>query len=97
LQDFQQSNPMLTVADLNNQKTREAGHNENTLEKLVEQFTMERQKILETAYGFDEEMLLRTSVHPRLNQPMRLIDALYFVAEHDDHHISAISTLLRKP
>lgn len=97
LQDFQQHKATLTAADLNNQKTQQANHNENTLEKLVEQFTVERQKILETIYGFDEELLLRTSVHPRLNQPMRLIDSLYFVAEHDDHHISAISTLLRKP
>ncbi len=24
--------------------------------------------------------------HPRLMQPMRMIDLLYFVAEHDDHH-----------
>jgi uncharacterized damage-inducible protein DinB len=97
LLDFQQNKLMLTVADLNNVKTNEAGHNEKTLEQLLEQFTIERQKILETVYVFDEELLSRTSVHPRLNQPMRLIDSLYFVAEHDDHHIAAISTLLRKP
>ena len=97
LQDFQQNKAMLTTADLNNTKTKEANHNEKTLEKLVEQFTIERQIILETVYGFDEELLSRVSVHPRLNQPMRLIDSLYFVAEHDDHEISAISDLLRKP
>lgn len=97
LRDFQQHKLVLTPADLNNQKTKEARHNENTLEKLVEQFSLERQKMLETVYGLDEEMLARVSAHPRLNQPMRLIDALYFVAEHDDHHISAISTLLRRP
>lgn len=62
----------------------------------MQQFTIERQKIVETIYGFDKEMLSRISVHPRLNQEMRLIDSLYFVAEHDDHHISAISNLLRK-
>lgn len=97
LQDFQNNKPMLTTADLRNQKTMEAGHNEKTLEQLLQQFTIERQKILETIYAFDEEMLSRTSVHPRLNQSMRLIDSLYFVAEHDDHHISTISDLLRKP
>ena len=97
LQDFQQGKALLTATDLNNQKTKEAKHNEKTLEKLVEQFTAERQKILETVYGFDESLLTRTSVHPRLNQPMRLVDSLYFVAEHDDHHISAISNLLRRP
>lgn len=97
VQDFHQNKAVLMVADLNNTKTKEAGHNEKTLERLLEQFTIERQKILETVYGFDEELLSRISVHPRLNQSMRLIDSLYFVAEHDDHHISAISTLLRKP
>ena len=97
LQDFQQNKSMLTAADLANTKTHEAGHNEKNLEELVNAFTVERQKILELAYGFDEQMLTRTSVHPRLNQPMRLVDSLFFVAEHDDHHISAISSLLRKP
>jgi uncharacterized damage-inducible protein DinB len=97
LQDFQQNKTMLSAADLANQKTHEAGHNEKTLEQLLQQFTIERQKILELVYGFDAELLARTSVHPRLNQPMRLIDSLFFVAEHDDHHIATISNLLRKP
>lgn len=97
LQDFLQHKTVLTAADLNNQKTSEAGHNEKTLEQLLQQFTIERQKMLEAIYGFDAALLSTTSLHPRLNQPMRLIDALYFVAEHDDHHIAAISNLLRKP
>jgi hypothetical protein len=51
--------------------------------------------MLETIYDFDRGTLSLLSVHPRLQQPMRLIDALYFVAEHDDHHIARISGLLR--
>lgn len=97
LQDFQENKAVLSAADLTNRKTNEAGHNEKTLEQLLQQFTIERQKTLETIYGFDADLLSRISVHPRLNQPMRLIDSLYFVAEHDDHHIAAISNLLRKP
>jgi len=97
LQDFQNGKEMLTAADLNNTRTKEAGHNEKTLEQLLQLFTVERQKILEASYNFNETTLLLTSVHPRLQQPMRLIDSLYFVAEHDDHHIAHISDLLRKP
>lgn len=97
LEDFQQNKSILTAADLNNTKTQQADHNSQTLEYLLQIFTAERQKILETVYVFDEEMLGRTSIHPRLNQPMRLIDSLYFVAEHDDHHIAALSNLLRRP
>ncbi len=53
--------------------------------------------MLEAVYGFDRVTLALTSVHPRLGHPMRLLDSLYFVAEHDDHHITKISTLLRAP
>ena len=95
LQDFKENKAVLTAADMNNAKTKEAGHNDTSLEQLLRIFTVDRQKILELVYNFDEEMLSRTSLHPRLNQPMRVIDSLFFVAEHDDHHISHISNLLR--
>jgi uncharacterized damage-inducible protein DinB len=97
LQDFQQDKEVLTAADMSNARTTEAGHNDKTLEQLLQQFTIERQRILESVYEFDEVMLSRTSLHPRLKQPMRVVDSLYFVAEHDDHHISIISNFLRKP
>lgn len=97
LNDFREGRKELSSADPNNTRTKEAGHNEKTLEQLVQLFSVERQKILETIYDFDETTLSLTSVHPRLQLPMRLIDSLYFVAEHDDHHISHISSLLRTP
>jgi len=97
LQDFLDRKEILSPADLTNTKTKEARHNEKTLEQLMQQFTMDRQRLLETIYAFDKGTLGLLSVHPRLQQPMRLIDSLYFVAEHDDHHIAAISSLLRKP
>jgi len=97
INDFRENKTILTAADLNNTKTKEAGHNQKTLDQLMQSFVVERQKILETIYQFDSGMLSRISVHPRLNKPMRLIDSLFFVAEHHDHHIAAISNLLRKP
>lgn len=96
LQDFLEGKEILTIADLNNTKTKEAGHNEKTLEGLLQTFILERQRTLEVIYTFDKGTLGLTSVHPRLQQPMRLIDSLYFAAEHDDHHIAKISGLLRK-
>ncbi|NTS43527.1 DinB family protein [Flavisolibacter sp. BT320] len=97
LQDFLDGKTTLTTADLTNRKTFEAGHNEKSLERLLQTFVIERQKMLEVIYSFDKGTLGLTSLHPRLQQPMRLIDSLYFVAEHDDHHIAKISALLRKP
>ncbi|MDB5208400.1 MAG: DinB family protein [Flavisolibacter sp.] len=97
LQDFLDGKEILSAADLTNQKTKEAGHNEKSLEQLMQQFIIERQKMLETIYVFDTVTLGLTAVHPRLSQPMRLLDFLFFVAEHDDHHITKISSLLRVP
>ncbi|HVG40340.1 MAG TPA: DinB family protein [Chitinophagaceae bacterium] len=93
--DFLQYKEALTAADMTNSKTEEAKHNEKALEELVNAFTIERQRILEVIYSYDEGTLNRTSCHPRLNVPFRLIDSLYFVAEHDDHHIALLSNLLR--
>ncbi|MDP8240406.1 MAG: hypothetical protein P9X24_15050 [Candidatus Hatepunaea meridiana] len=32
--------------------------------------------------------------HPRLNKPMRMVDSLYFEAEHDDHHLNVMKELV---
>ncbi|HVE60832.1 MAG TPA: DinB family protein, partial [Chitinophagaceae bacterium] len=84
LKDFEQNKPVLTAADMTNTKTQQANHNERSLHELLHEFNNERKKITEHIYSFDKAMLAKTSLHPRLNKPMRLIDSLYFVAEHDD-------------
>src|SRR5436853_4283013 len=65
LNDFRQNKVLLTAADMTNTRTKEADHNEKSLEYLLRQFTIERQKILETIYEFDHEILSLTSQHPR--------------------------------
>ena len=97
LNDFQNGKEYLVAADITNTKTYTAMHNEKSLEQLMKQFIEERQKLLQTIYYYDEPTLLLTSIHPRLNMPIRLVDSLFFVAEHDDHHLAVISELLRKP
>lgn len=96
LKDFLENKAVLSDADLTNTKTHEAGHNEKSLEQLMRTFVVLRQRLLETIYDFDKATLGITSLHPRLQQPMRVVDFFCFVAEHDDHHIAKISGLLRK-
>jgi uncharacterized damage-inducible protein DinB len=94
-EDFKHKKELLTPADITNRRTTEANHNQRTIKELVSSFTVEREKMLNAIYDCDEEMLNRISLHPRLKTPMRLVDYLYFVAEHDDHHLAAIMLLLR--
>ncbi|HUQ64736.1 MAG TPA: DinB family protein [Flavitalea sp.] len=92
-EDYKNNKEILTAADITNRKTTEAGHNSKSIEALLNSFTEKREKILNAIYECDEKLLLRTSLHPRLKTQMRLVDYLYFVAEHDDHHLTAIMFL----
>ncbi|HEY1212418.1 MAG TPA: DinB family protein [Bryobacteraceae bacterium] len=91
--DILEQKPILTVADLNNTATTEAGFNMVPIGNLLARFAAERQETLRLLDRIDALDVERTSLHPRLKQPMRVIDLAYFVAEHDDHHIGIVKTL----
>jgi uncharacterized damage-inducible protein DinB len=92
--DFLIDGDTLTAADLSNRKTHEANHNARELAKILAEFRTARLRLADQASNFDPAHFARTKLHPRLQQPMRLVDHLYFVAEHDDHHLARIWELL---
>jgi uncharacterized damage-inducible protein DinB len=94
VQDYEAGRSVLTAADLTNRGTHEANHNAHDLEAILAKFRRARRELLERARKLPAEMLSRTIPHPRLQQPMRLVDHLYFVAEHDDHHLARIWEIL---
>ena len=96
LGDFLVGGETLTIADLTNRKTDEANHNARPLAEILTAFRMARIDLVGRAEQFPEHLLVRTILHPRLRQPMRLVDHLHFVAEHDDHHLAEISNLIRR-
>lgn len=95
LADYEAGAETLRPADLKNQKTYDARHNERPPAELCAQFRLEREKFVRKVESYAPEMWSRTGLHPRLKQPMRLIDMCLFVAEHDDHHL-AIMTEMQK-
>jgi len=96
LDDFEAGIDELRPADLENQKTHEANHNDSDITILRKGFRGAREAIVERLDGYDERFVKRSALHPRLNQPMRVLDLIVFVAEHDDHHLARISELTRK-
>jgi uncharacterized damage-inducible protein DinB len=92
--DYLTGKDQLTAADLTNRKTDEANHNGRLLEQILAEFRLARQVLLKRVDEFAAPLLFRATPHPRLGTPMRLVDHLYFVAEHDDHHLAAVSELL---
>ena len=94
IEDLLAGASMLRAADLMNRKTHEAGHNAVSVEELCLKFSGERNKLLAKVSDLDEKKATLSAVHPRLQIPMRIVDCLFFVAEHDDHHIARIRDLL---
>ncbi len=94
VQDYVVASEQLTAADLTNRKTQEAGHNGRSVSEILGEFRAAREGLLNYLGGLDVASLSRTIPHPRLTTPMRLVDHLYFVAEHDDHHLARIWELV---
>jgi uncharacterized damage-inducible protein DinB len=94
LEDYVAGSGQLTPADLTNRKTDEANHNARPLEPLLAGFRAARAMLLTRVDELDASLFARTLPHPRLKTPMRLVDHLYFVAEHDDHHLARIWELI---
>jgi uncharacterized damage-inducible protein DinB len=95
LDDFLAGATILRAADLTNRKTHEAGYNERPLADLLQAFRRERERFVARLDAWDERLISRIAVHPRLNQPMRVIDMALFTAEHDDHHLARMTELAR--
>lgn len=96
LRQFLNRVPTLAAADLTNRRTESAGHASAPASELLARFRRHRLALvsdLETVTAAD---LARTAIHPRLRRPIRLIDWLQFVADHDDHHLALARAALHR-
>ena len=92
--DYVAGSGELTATDLRNRKTDEANHNARALGEILREFRTARGRLLARVEELDASLFARTIPHPRLKVPMRLVDHLFFVAEHDDHHLARIDELI---
>src|SRR5215204_1451514 len=83
----------LHAADMSNRRTYEASYNEVPVTKILKDFRTVRHDIVRRLERLDGGVFERAALHPRLNVQMRLVDMLFFQAEHDDYHLARISEL----
>ena len=93
-EDIISNKEILTEADLKNTKTHQTDHNAMPLLELITNFYDERKKLVALLRNLDAADLEKSSKHPRLLTPMKIIDLAYFIAEHDDHHLARITKLI---
>ena len=89
LHDYLRNAPTLSPADVTNPKTEAANHNARPWAEIIELLTENRLRLARQLAQLTQEQLVRTALHLRLQQEMRVIDWMWFLAEHDDHHIAA--------
>ena len=87
---FNKKVPELIPTDLENRKTHLANHNDQSIDALLTTFSKEREQLINTFNSLDPDALYHEALHPRLKMPMKPVDLLFFVAEHDNHHITSI-------
>jgi hypothetical protein len=93
LEEFLALRPTLSAADMGNKKTYEANHNARGIETILREFRDARVALAEKLEQLDEKQVAFSSLHPRLNLQMRVIDWVCFMTEHDDHHLARIRSL----
>lgn len=72
--DFIDGKEILRSTDLKNKKTEEADHNNKSIDELLGQFKKLRENFIKRLKELDEKVLANSSIHPRLNQPIRPIN-----------------------
>ncbi|UCF33955.1 MAG: DinB family protein [Phycisphaerales bacterium] len=95
LDDFEAGAETLRAADMSNRPTLEADHNASTIESITAAFRESRLGFVARLDALDDDGFATTALHPRLQQPMRVVDMCFFIAEHDDYHLARITELRR--
>ncbi len=94
IQEYVAGSSVLHAADMTNRNTYEAKHNNVEVNDILKRFRASRTDTIQQLNLLDDEMFARTALHPRLNVPMRLVDLLFFTAEHDDYHLTRIAEIV---
>jgi len=95
LNDYQAAASVLRPADMENTRTHAARYNDREIEEVLAAFRGVRGRFVDRLDKWESARRLAVALHPRLQQPMRVVDMLLFAAEHDEHHLARVTELAR--
>jgi hypothetical protein len=88
LSEFLHHAEVLSAADIENRATELGDHRRVPVKEIIRRLTAGREGLVRRLELLAEEQIAIVAIHPRLQKPMRVMDWVYFVAEHDDHHLA---------
>jgi uncharacterized damage-inducible protein DinB len=96
LDDYRAGASVLRPADMENKRTHAARYNDRKAEEVLAAFRGVRGRFVERLDAWEPGRRLAVALHPRLQQPMRVVDMLFFAVEHDEHHLARMTELARR-
>lgn len=96
LAEIAEGKPDMLAIDLKNIATDESAFNSISISEIIQDFKTVRAKTMAFLDTLTTDAFLHSSLHPRLQQPMRVIDMMHFVAEHDTHHLHTIQNIIKR-
>ena len=88
LTEFLHRVEILSAADMSNAATEQAQHNALPIAAVMDRLRTTRGALVQRLESLSLAEAQCVSVHPRLAQRMTIVDWMFFVAEHDDHHLA---------
>jgi len=88
LREFLDRAEVLSPADMGNRKTENSNHRSTPIAEILRRLRAGRCELASRLEALTAEEVAITALHPRLERPMRLLDWVYFISEHDDHHLA---------
>lgn len=93
-EQFEKLIPELVAADMTNKKTALSNHNDQHIDRLIEDFMLNRMKLIEAINRLSKKACNHEAFHPRIKIMMRPVDLMFFIAEHDIHHLTTIKEII---
>lgn len=94
LDELRAGKNVLTSADKKNSDTDTTDFDSVKIGKLLTDLEKGRNDLVAAFSALSETELQQKAIHPRLDQQMGALDLAYFIAEHDDHHITTIDLII---
>jgi hypothetical protein len=88
LKEFLNGSAIMSPADMRNRATEEARHRDKPVGEILLPMRTGRLALVSKLEQLTDEQVALAMLHPRLQKRMRLVDWIWFIAEHDDHHLA---------
>lgn len=95
--DFEEQRRSLCAIRMDGQDSELGLQRVRRLGDVLEEFKLKRLAFSRRVEGFGQAVQEHIALHPCKGQPMRAVDMLLWLAEHDDHHLATMRALLAAP